>query len=159
MPLIRSFDGEKWQDKREPVSVDALEPVPDYADRERLDRLADAKPYADDTFEFSAFYVHTPVSASRGERPYFLFQALIADQNSGLALHHILSGPAPAPAERQGALVSLLEAMPFVPAELVVDRPEVANLAAPITERLGIPLYVGDIPNIREFREILDEFG
>lgn len=43
--------------------------------------------------------------------------------------------------------------------ELVIDRPEVANLAAPLTERLGITLYVGGTPNIREFREMLDEFG
>ena len=159
LPLIRSFDGENWQDKREPVSVDAFEPVPEFADTERLERLLDVKPPAGNTFEFSLFYVHTPVSAGRGERPYFLAEAAIADQSSGFVLPRILGGPAPSPAERQGALVSLLEAAPFLPAVLVADRPEVANLVAPITERLGITLYVGETPNIWEFREAMEEFG
>ncbi|MDE2939599.1 MAG: hypothetical protein OXR67_11925 [Chloroflexota bacterium] len=49
--------------------------------------------------------------------------------------------------------------MPFLLAELVIDRPEMADLAAPIAGHLGFPLYVEDTPNIREFREMLDEFG
>ncbi|MDE2939598.1 MAG: hypothetical protein OXR67_11920 [Chloroflexota bacterium] len=42
LPLIRSFNGENWQDKRELVSVDALEPAPEFAYGERLERLVDA---------------------------------------------------------------------------------------------------------------------
>lgn len=159
LPLIRSFDGEDWQDKREPVSVDAFEPVPEFADTERLRRLADAKSLAGNTFEFSVFYLHTPVSESRGERPYFLAQAMIADQNSGYTLPQILGGPTPSAAKCQEALVSLLEALPFLPADLVVDKPEVASLAAQITEFLGITLYVGETPDIWEFREMLEGFG
>ena len=159
LPLIRSFDGENWQDKREPISVEAFESVPEFSDVERLTRLADAKSVAENTFEFSIFYMHMSVSERPGERPYFLAQALIADQDSGVVLPHVLGGPAPSPAARQGALVTLLETMPFLPAALVIDKPDVANLAAPIIERLGIDLYVGDTPNIWEFREMLEGYG
>ncbi len=52
-----------------------------------------------------------------------------------------------------------METMPFLPAELVVVKPEVENLVASINEGLGTALHVEDTPYIWEFREMLEDFG
>ena len=156
--LVRALRDGEWQDRWE-----ALTPPPPvipqfYPDTERLQRLAESKSRASNSFEFGFFYLYTPIREERGQRPFFPLMAAMGDPVSGMVFPHNLLGASPATVDRQESLVKLLESLPFLPAEIVVDQMRTAQLVASVTGPLGIQLAVGETPAIWSFQADMTEF-
>ena len=163
--LTRTFDNGEWLNHWENVRLPVPPPIPDYADSERLRRLAETKSKSGSTWELSISYLHMPISEVRGERPYFPVFALLVEANSGFAFPEIASEPNPPDADRQELLVRILEALPAIPSEITVNGPRTAALVESVTSPLGIELSVDETPALWSVQETLlntmdsDEFG
>ena len=163
--LTRTFDNGEWLNHWEIIPLPVPPPVPDYPDLERLRRLAEAKPKSGSTWELSIFYLHMPVIERRGERPYFPVLALLVDADSGFAFPELSSESNPPDADRQEMLVKILEALPAMPSEIVVNAPRTAALVESVTAPLGIELSVDETPALWSVQEAFlnttdsDEFG
>ena len=157
--LTRVLREDEWLDCWE-VLAPTLVLAPDYPDTERLQRLAESKPRADNSLDFGIFYLYAPIRTERGrgQRPHFPVVAAIGDPVSGMVFPNNLWGANPTPADRQESLVKLLESLPFLPAQIVVERPLVAQLVESVTAPLGIQLLLGETPAIWSYQDDMMEF-
>ena len=155
--LTRTLNNGAWQDRWDVFVMPSPRPVPDFPDPERLQRLADSKPQSGNTWEFGYLYIYAPVQEEKGERPFFPLAAFICDQVSKFSLPDQFVGPDPTPTDRQEMLVKLLERLPVVPSEIVVNKARTAQIIEPVTAPLGIQISVGDTFNIYEIRAMMNE--
>jgi hypothetical protein len=155
--LTRTLNNGAWQDRWDVFVMPSPRPVPDFPDPERLQRLADSKPQSGNTWEFGYLYIYAPVQEEKGERPFFPLAAFICDQVSKFSLPDQFFGPDPTPTDRQEMLVKLLERLPVVPSEIVVNKARTAQIIEPVTAPLGIQISVGDTFNIYEIRAMMNE--
>ena len=155
--LTRTLNNGAWQDRWDPFVMPSPPPVPDFPDPERLRRLADSKPQSVNALEFGYLYIYSPVQEEKGERPFFPLAAFICGRDSKFSLPDQFFAPDPTPTDRQEMLVKLLERLPAVPSEIVVNKDRTARIIAPVTSSLGIQLSVGDTFNLYEIREMMNE--
>lgn len=144
--LTRYLVNGEWHNRWEPLMFPLPPPSPDYPDQERLQRLAESKPRTDSVWELSIFYLHLPVGQDSEGRLYFPTSSLLVEADSGIVIPELLSEPDPSDTDRQEMLVKQLEALPGLPAEIVVNAPRIGHIVEPVATPLGIPIYVGETP-------------
>jgi hypothetical protein len=150
----RVFRNGEWVDQWEPIpTVQPPASVPDYPDLGRLQRLIQGASKGQLAWELGIFYLNRPTQDRRGERPYFPELTLAVKPNNGLVLAVEVNGPAPSAVERQDTIVRVLEKFGMLPAEIIVDSVNVANLLETITPHLGIKLSVGATPALDAAKE------
>ena len=150
----RVFRNGEWLDQWEPIpTVQPRASVPDYPDLGRLQRLIQGASKGQLAWELGIFYINRPTQERRGERPYFPELTLAVEPNNGLVLAVEVNGPAPSAVERQDTIVRVLEKFGMLPAEIIVDSVNVANLLETITPHLGIKLSVGATPALDAAKE------
>ena len=154
--LTRVLRNGEWHDRWDPFTLPP--PVPDYPDTERLQQLAESKPWTESVWEFGLFYLYTPVREEKGERPYFPMMAVVIDRNSPLFLPQQLMGSGPSETDRQELLVKLLAAAPWLPSEIVASTPRMAQLVESVTSPLGIELSVDHTPAVYDIRDAMSDF-
>ena len=148
----------EWHDQWETLTPPPPALAPDYPDAARLQQLAESKARSSNTLEFGIFYLYSPVQPERGQRPFFPTVVAIGDPVSGMVFPENLWGVGPTTADHQESLVKLLESLPFLPAELVVDRPQTAQLVVSVAGPLGIQLAVDETPAIWSFQADMTDF-
>ncbi len=145
--LPREFRDGAWQD-----SLDLLElsrrpqPVFEYPDQERLQRLAQSEVMSSRVWEMDIFHIGAPVQDKKGERPYFPSMFLVVDSNSAMVLKVDFLGANPPAVERQDAMVEFLENVASLPSEIIVNSTDVAGWLGPVTGGVGIKLTLDDTP-------------
>jgi hypothetical protein len=156
--LTRVLRNGEWHDQWDPLTLPMPPPVPDYPDTERLQQLAESKPWTESVWEFGLFYLYTPVRGERGERDYFPVVALVVDRDSPLFLPQRFMDAGPSEAGRQELLVKLLAAAPGMPSEIVASTPRMAQLVESVTSPLGIELSVDHTPAVYDIRDAMSDF-
>ena len=156
--LTLSFDGSQWRNHWETLLFPVPPLAPDFPDTERLRQLAESTPRTGSVWELSIFYLHAPVREERSGRPHFPVFAMFVHTDSEFVLNEQFMGPGPSDTDRQELLVKLLEALPGLPAEIVVSAPRMAQLVASVTAPLGIELSVGETPVLWNARDELFGF-
>ena len=155
--LTRSLVNGEWRNRWEPLMLPMPPPTPEYPDPERLRRLADSKPRTNSVWELSIFYLHLPVGEDSEGRLYFPTSSLLVEADSGVVLPELLLEPEPSDTDRQELLVKQLEALPGLPAEIVVNAPRVGRIVEPVTAPLGIALSVDETPALWAAKDQLQE--
>jgi hypothetical protein len=153
--LTRGFRDGSWHDEWRPAPAPPG-PSQDEAttvDEMRLQRLRAAKSPPRGTWLLDIFPMPTPVGA-RGERPR-LPVMLLAITADGLVLGADVLEPSAGPAERQQAIVKLLEQAPALPRAIRVGRDTVERLIAPLARPLGIRVQHGDMAPLHAAQESL----
>lgn len=144
--LTRTWDDGRWNDSWEPLLYPLPPPAADYPDTDRLRQLAESKPASGNVWEFGISYFHAPLGGEKGSRLYFPLIALLVETESEVMLQELFLNASPSDADRQELLVRMLEALPAMPAEIVVSTPRTAQLVESVAAPLGIALSVDETP-------------
>ena len=145
--LPREFRDGAWQDPLDLLELSQRpQPVFDYPDPDRLQRLSQSKPMSSLVWEMDVFHIGSPVQDKKGERPYFPSMFFVVDSDSSMPLKVDFLGANPSPSERQDELVKFLENMASLPSEIIVNSTDVADWLGPVTESVGIKLTLEATP-------------
>ena len=155
--LVRSFRNGVWHNRWEDLEFPLPPASPDYPDLERLQRLADSKPRTESVWELSIFFLHLPVGQDSEGRLYFPTSSLLVEADSGIVIPELFSGPDPSDTDRQEMLVKQLEALPGLPAKIVVNAPRIGRVVESVTAPLGIVLSVDETPALWEAKDQLQD--
>ena len=153
--LIMSFRDGGWHSRWDFISVPQPPPVKDYPDVERLEQLARSGLTSDSTWELGVFYLPAPLSEGRNQRLYMPVYAALVHADSGYLVSELFTQPGPSDLDRQELLVKILESVPGLPEEVVVNTPRLAMMMESVTAPLGIKLVVGETPALWDAREEL----
>lgn len=131
-------DNGTWQEawiRPAPAEKPALD-IP--VDEVRLARIKATTEKIDDSWEGDFFFA--PFIVDEGERPFFPYIALYADQKSGNVLTFRLAPYSDFQKDFQANFLELLEEIKIRPKILSVKRDTVYDFLKPMTDRLGIKL-------------------
>jgi len=161
--LVRVRDGETWKD-----SVRSFGRLPPKAVRldmereifERFKRLPPGRL----TVEVDLFMLKSPVQDKQAERPYFPFELLLADHDSGYLLGFELFSPLPSleamwAGVPEAALRILEKGGKFAPRDFLVRPGILADVMMQAANKIGVPCRAtGNLPAIDAARLGLERF-
>lgn len=153
--LVRVARGSVWIDERREPPTHTEEDIPPY-DIPRATSLRNSTPSSPLVLELDVFAARA-VMAERGRAPYAPAMFLALDPKSGMVLGADLGDPNGRERWAQDQLLALVGELRARPRMIVVQRPRLQRVLAPVAERLGIQLrVVRELPSLRLAREALD---
>lgn len=117
-----------------PLIKATVSPFP--IDEVRLQRVKKNSQAHPGIWEIDAFY--TPAPVDEGNRPFFPYTLLCADQSSGLILGTVLAEPSTWESEFPKTFLDSVEGHKLLPHELSFRREELRELFGPLANQLGI---------------------
>ena len=153
--LTMSFRSGRWHGRWDYVPVPLSPSVADYADADRLEQFAQSARRSDTVWELGMYYLLAPLWEEKGKRPHLPVCAMLVHADTGYVGSELLTQPRASDADRQELLVKILEALPGLPLEIVVNTPRLAVMVESVTAPLGIKLSVGETTALWEARDEL----
>ncbi len=165
--LVRVQEGETWKDSVR--SFARLSPKAVRIDTgqeifERFRRLPPGRL----TVEVDLFMLRSPVQNKKNERPYFPFELLLADHDSGYLLGFELCSPLPSLeamwASVPEAVLRILEKRKFAPREFLVRAGMLADVMGQVASKIGVPCRVSNRLQAidtarRDMEHLMERFG
>ncbi len=151
--LTLSFEDGKWQSRWDQIFAPLPTPAAAYKDVERLERLASTALRSQATRELGMYYLPAPLFEDKNTRPHLPVCAMLVESESGYVLSDLFTQPGASDNDRQELLVKILEAMPGVPADIVINIPRLAQMVESVTGPLGINVSIGETPALWSAKE------
>ena len=148
-------EGSGWKDEWQRLALPALPKADIGVDGERLRQIRETTPAGSAAWEVTVSYMPAPLRHGRGDRPYMPTLVMVVDHDSELVLACRVLGETPSVAERQEPALELLTEIESLPELLICDGSGAAELLAPIAASLGIRLFVGPTPALRDLKDEL----
>jgi hypothetical protein len=120
--------------KPPPLVEMTVQPAP--LDEVRLQRIKKTSNGSHGVWEIDAFF--TPAPVNDGNRPYFPYTLLWADQDSGFIFGYFLAQPSTWPKEFPDAFLASVEEHKILPSGLHLRKRELYELFQPLAAHLGI---------------------
>ena len=152
-----SFEGGKWQTRWDSIYAPVPTPAAAYQDIGRLERLAGEALRSQTTWELGMYYLPAPLFEDKKARPHLPVCAMLVESESGYLLTDLFTQPGASDNDRQELLVKILETMPGVPADIVVNTPRLAQMVESITGPLGINVSIDETPALWSAKEDMFE--
>ena len=144
--LTISFRNGRWHGRWDFVSAPQPPPVADYPDLDRLERLARSARRSQTTWELGIYYLPTPLWVDKKTRPHLPVCAMLVESESGFVVTDLFTQSGSSDTHRQELLVKILESMPGLPADIVVNNPRLGMMVDSVTGPLGINLSIDETP-------------
>ncbi len=131
-----------WEDHFEPLPPPAPTEIPIPIEKHHLDALEGAR-IIENVLQVDLFMLPMP-TREKGERPYFPYQLLIVDKDSGYILHQDLFPPEPTLEAMWGQvivrMVEFFGAQKVIPGQIEISSDLLMQLFQPLTKELDIKL-------------------
>ena len=128
-------------------------PAATYPDVERLEQFAASARRSQTTWELGMHYLPTPLWEDKESRPHLPVSAMLVESESGFLFSELFTGPGLSEADRQEMLVKILESMPGLPSDIVVNTPRLAQMVESVSGPLGINVSIDEIPALWAARD------
>ena len=153
---LSSTEG-KWQSRWDQIFAPLPTPAAAYQDVERLERLASTALRSQTTWELGMYYLPAPLFEERRARPHLPVCAMLVESESGYVLTELFTQPGASDNDRQELLVNILESMPGLPVDIVVNTPRLEQMVESVTGPLGINVSIDETPALWSAKEDMFE--
>ncbi len=151
LTLFLKDDG--WHARYDQIFAPLPTPAAAYQDVERLGRLAGTGLRSQTTCELGMYYLPVPLFEDKKARPHLPVYAILVDSESGSVLTDLFTQPGASDNDRQELLVKILESMPGLPVEIVVNTPRLEQMVESVTGPLGINVSIDETPALWSAKE------
>ncbi len=148
------YEGHWLEEWRKPLALKPEAGTPELPDEAVLQRLRKVAGKPRGSWELDFFLLPTPVR-SGSQRPFYPSFMLAVERKQGLIAGSGVLGPCPSIADKQGALLQVLEAAGQLPREIRVARDEVRRIVEPLARAVGASVRVARLPVLEEARNSL----
>lgn len=144
--LTLSLQDDEWHARWDQIYAPLPPNVADFPDRDRLERLAESARRSQTTWELGIHYLPTPLWEDKGTRPHLPVCAMLVESESDSVVTELFTRPESSDADRQELLVNILESIPELPSDIVVNNPRLEQMVSSVTGPLGINVSIDETP-------------
>ena len=158
--LTLSLQDDGWHARWGHIYAPFPQQAVDYPDVDRLQRLAASARRSQTTWELGMHYLPTPLGEDKTKRPHLPVCAMLVESESGYSVTELFTQPGSSDTDRQEMLVKVLESMPGLPSDIVVNNPRLEQMVESVTGPLGINLSIDETPALWAAKnDLLEHLG